>query len=96
MYDAFVFVRNELDNAQVTRKITEYDSSANVSGYELDRGDIKVWVLWSHDLANHTISLPGTPQAVYTWTPDNGPYASATPSASQSVGIFPVYLEWSK
>jgi hypothetical protein len=96
MYDAFVFVRNELDDAYVTRKITEYDSSASVAGYELDRGDIKVWVLWSHDLANHTISLPGTPKAVYTWTPGSGPYVPATPSASLNVGIFPVYLEWSK
>jgi hypothetical protein len=96
MYNAFTFARDELDDAYVTRKITEFDSSANVSGYELDRGDIKVWVLWSHDLANHTINLPGTPKAVYTWTPDNGPYESASPGPSQVVGIFPVYLEWSK
>jgi hypothetical protein len=96
MYDSFVFARNELDDATVTHEITQFDSSSNVDGYELDRGDIKVWVLWSHDLANHTISLPGTPKAVYTWKPDNGPYVSGTPSASQVVGIFPVYLEWTK
>ena len=96
MFNAFVFARNELENAQVTRQITEYDSGSNVAGYELDRGDIKVWVLWSHDLASHTISLPGTPKAVYTWTPNDGPYVSATPSTSLNVGVFPVYLEWSK
>jgi hypothetical protein len=96
MYGAFVFARNELKDASMTHQITDYNSSANVDGYEFDRGDIKVWVLWSLDLANHSISLPGTPKAVYTWTPANGPYASATPSASQNVGIFPVYLEWSK
>jgi hypothetical protein len=96
MYDAFVFARNELSYASMTLKITDYDSSANVAGYEFDRGDIRVWVLWSHDLLNHTISLPGTPEAVYTWTPNDGPYVSATPSASLDVGIFPVYVEWSK
>jgi hypothetical protein len=55
-----------------------------------------VWVIWSHDLSSHTITLPGTPKAVYTWTPNNGPYVSATPSTSLDVGVFPVYLEWSK
>jgi hypothetical protein len=96
MYDAFVFAREEIQDAYVTRKITEFDGSSNVSGYELDRGDIRVWVIWSHDLSSHTITLPGTPKAVYTWTPNNGPYASATPSTSLDVGVFPVYLEWSK
>jgi hypothetical protein len=96
MYDAFVFARNELDAARMTRKITDYDSNANVAGYEFDRGDIKVWVLWSHDLSNHTIRLPGTPLAIYRWTPNIGPYASVDPSSSLNVGIFPVYLEWSK
>lgn len=96
MYDAFVFARNELDTAQLSRKITEYESSSNVAGYEFDRGDIKVWVLWSNDLKGHSITLPDTPLAVYTWTPDNGPYTSVNPSSSLDVGVFPVYLEWSK
>jgi hypothetical protein len=94
-YDSYVFVRKELSNASVIRRITDYDSSA-VDGYEFDRGDVKVWVLWSHDLTSHAISLPGTPKAVYAWTPNDGPYVSATPSTSLDVGIFPVYLEWSK
>jgi hypothetical protein len=96
MYDAFVFARNELENARLIRTITDYQANANVSGYEFDRGDIVVWVLWSTDLSNHSIDLPGTPRAVYTWAPDDGPYVSASPSASLNVGVFPVYLEWSK
>ena len=96
MYDAFVFARNELDTAQLNRKITEYESGSNVAGYEFDRGDIKVWILWSDDLTNHSINLPSTPLAVYTWSPNNGPYKSINPSSSLDVGIFPVYLEWSK
>jgi hypothetical protein len=95
MYDAFVFARNELGDSHVASKITTYAGS-NVSGYAIDRGNINVWVLWSLDLQNHTINLPGTPKAVYTWTPNNGPYVASTPSASQDVGIFPVYLEWNK
>jgi hypothetical protein len=96
MFDAFKFARAELKDATVTRKITDYVSSANVAGYEFDRGDIRVWVLWSQDLANHTLSLPGTPRAVYTWTSNDGPYVSSTPGASLTVGMFPVYVEWSK
>jgi hypothetical protein len=96
MYDAFVFARKELDAAHLTREITDYASSANVAGYEFDRGDIRVWVLWSDDLTTHTIQLPSTPQAVYTWTPNNGPYVSVKPGSSLDVGIFPVYLEWGK
>jgi hypothetical protein len=95
MYDAFVFARDELADTHLASKITTY-AGANVSGYELDRGDIKVWVLWSLDLQTHTVTLPGTPKAVYTWTPNNGPYVPATPSTSQDIGIFPVYLEWTK
>lgn len=94
-YDSFVFVSKELGDAHLIRRITDYNGSA-VDGYEFDRGDIKVWVLWSLDLANHSISLPGTPKAVYTWTLNDGPYTSVTPGTSQDVGIFPVYLEWSK
>ncbi len=96
MLDAFKFARAELLDAKFVREITDYQSSANVSGYELDRGDIKLWVLWSQDLANHDINLPGTPKAVYTWTPDTGPYVSVTPSTLLNVGVFPVYIEWSK
>jgi hypothetical protein len=96
MYEAFVFARKELDAAHLTHQITDYASSANVAGYEFDRGDIRVWVLWSDDLTTHTIQLPSTPQAVYTWTPNNGLYISVKPGSSLDVGIFPVYLEWSK
>jgi hypothetical protein len=96
MYNAFVFARKELDAARLTREITDYENSANVAGYEFDRGDIKVWVLWSDDLTSHTINLPSTPLAVYTWTPNNGPYISVKPSSSLDIGIFPVYLDWSK
>jgi hypothetical protein len=96
MYDAFVFARKELDAAHLTHEINDYASSANVAGYEFDRGDIRVWVLWSDDLTTHTIQLPSTPRAVYTWTPNNGPYVSVKPVSSLDVGIFPVYLDWNK
>jgi hypothetical protein len=96
MYEAFVFARKELDAAHLTREITGYASGANVAGYEFDRGDIKVWVLWSQDLTSHPIQLPSTPQAIYTWIPNNGPYISVKPSSSLDIGIFPVYLDWSK
>ncbi len=61
-YDAYVFARLEMKNASYIRKITEY---GGVLGYELDRGDKVIWVLWSIDQNNHTINLPETPEAAF-------------------------------
>ena len=85
-YTAYQFSSSELRNSSWVRDITDY---AGVKGYEFNRGDRRIWVLWSLDGSSHTISLPGVPLAVHHV---NG--ASITPSVSITLGLEPIYFEW--
>ena len=85
-YTAFSFGRRELSTAVYVRDITEY---TGVKGYEFNRGDRRVWVVWSLDGSTHTMSLPGVPLAVW-----DSLGASVTPATSMSVTVKPLYLEW--
>jgi hypothetical protein len=86
-YDAYVFARAEMQNASFISKITSY---SNIMGYELDRGDKVIWIIWSTDGDNHTINLPETPETIY----DVFGFEDPSPSASLTVSPEPVYLEW--
>jgi hypothetical protein len=85
-YTAFQFARSELRNATWVRDITEYTV---VKGYELQRADHHIWVLWSLDGSTHTIPLPGVPLAAWDTLGNSVPVA-----ASMDVGLNPLYLEW--
>jgi hypothetical protein len=85
-YTAYQFSSSELRNSAWVRDITEY---TGVKGYEFNRGDRRIWVLWSLDGNSHTISLPGVPLAIYHV---NG--TSITPAGSITVTHEPLYLEW--
>jgi len=85
-YTAFQFARSELRDATFVREITEYD---HVKGYEFQRGDRRIWVLWSLDGASHPINLPGVPLAIYHV--DGTPIP---PVGSLTVTLEPLYLEW--
>ena len=58
-------------------------------GYAFNRGDRRIWVLWSLDGNAHNVNLGGTPVAVYD---DLG--NSISPSATLSVDLKPLYVEW--
>jgi hypothetical protein len=60
-YTALQFSRSELRDANWVRDITEY---AGVKGYEFQRGDRRIWVLWSLDGNMHLINLPGVPLVI--------------------------------
>jgi hypothetical protein len=85
-YTAFQFSRSELHNATWLRDLTEYPG---VKGYELNRGDRRIWVLWSLDGATHSISLPGVP--LVAWDALGN---SVSPAASMNAALNPLYLEW--
>ncbi len=84
-YTAFLFASQELKGTRFSRDL----SYTGVKGYELDREDIKIWVLWSLDGSSHTIALPGVPSGEYHV--DGTPIS---PNASLTVTLEPVYLEW--
>jgi hypothetical protein len=71
------------------REITEY---ACVKGYEFQRGDRRIWVMWSSDGNTHSISLPGVPLA--GWRVVELSVTPVNPGASMNVTLNPLYLEW--
>jgi hypothetical protein len=85
-YMALQFSRSELRDANWVRDITEY---AGVKGYEFQRGDRRIWVLWSLDGNTHLIDLPGVPLAAWDALGN-----SVTPATSMNVDLNPLYLEW--
>ena len=85
-YTAFKFARNELRDAVWLRDVAEY---SGVKGYEFQRGDRRIWVLWSLDGASHLVNLPGVPLAIY-----HVDGVSISPVGSLTVTLEPLYLEW--
>ncbi len=96
-YDAFETARNTLLDSKLLRAITEYRSFDPISnkdkgliGFEFDRGDLRIWMLWSLDGSPHTVTLPGIPiQAL-----DAVGNSLVVNGTSLTVDIKPVYLEW--
>ena len=85
-YTAYQFGRNELRNASFVREISEYP---NVKGYEFNRGDRRIWLVWSLDGSDHSTTLPGMPLAAWDALGNSIP-----PSATMDVTLNPLYLEW--
>jgi len=83
---ALQFSRNELYNAIWVRDVTEY---AGVKGYEFQRGNRRIWILWSLDGNTHSITLPDVPLAAWDTLGDSIP-----PAASINIDLNPFYLEW--
>ncbi len=86
-FNAFKFASMELRGVQPIGEITEYPG---VKGYEFNRGDRRIRILWSLDGMVHPITLPRVPLAVYhvEGTP-------ITPTNSLNVTLEPQYLEQS-
>jgi hypothetical protein len=90
-YTAFQFARSELRDATFAGDITASDigGASNVKGYKFNRGDRRIWALWSLDGATHSINLSGAPVAAWDALGN-----SVTPDASMNVSLNPLYLEW--
>jgi hypothetical protein len=90
-YLAYTYARQTLRDASFRQEITSYPG---VRVYEFHRGDRKVWVLWSMDNSVHAVTLPGVPEVIGQWDSASHQYVSGTRSATISIGLAPVYLEW--
>ncbi len=86
-YYAYQFASRELAGAVYTRAITEYPS---VKGYEFNRGDRVIWVVWSADGSSHSVT-PSRGVPLAAWDALGNTMAPASPI---SVGTPPLYLEW--
>ncbi len=87
----YQFASSKLNGITQFSEITQFDG---VTGYEFNgapcEGDIdcNVWILWSRDGANHTVSLPAAPLAVQDMygNPD-------TKNQTITVSLTPLYID---
>ncbi len=91
-YMAYQFSRQELRDANFLDEISSGDlgGEIGVKGYKFDRGDRKVWVLWSMDGGIHTVTFVSTPLAAWDMLG-----TGITPASIMEVDLEPLYLEWS-
>ena len=85
-FNAYKFMTKEVGDSKFSRTITNFPG---VLAYELNRGDRKIWILWSMDNSSKTLALGGTPLAKFDLYGNAG-----TPAASLTLDGSPVYLEW--
>ncbi len=92
-YKALQFARNKLANATFYGDINSADISGTpgVKGYKFQRGDNRVWLLWSLDGITHEISFAEKPKRV--WDALGNP---VSPITSIAITIKPLYLEWTR
>jgi len=87
---AFQTVKNSFGAAFFVRQIIEFD---NVMGYEFDRGDRIIWLIWSKDGSSELIYLPSVPLSA--WDVLNNPVpVPVLVTDPLQVGMEPIYLEW--
>lgn len=89
-FNTYKFAASFLKDSVFSREITEFP---DVMGYEFDRGDRLVWVLWSLDGSAHSVPLPETPLSVNEISADGSP-SSLTPGSSLNVTLAPLFVEW--
>jgi hypothetical protein len=62
-------------------------------GYEFDRGDRIIWLIWSKDGLSEPIYLPSIPLSA--WDVLNNPVpVPVLVTDPLQVGMEPIYLEW--
>jgi hypothetical protein len=87
-YISLQFSRLELRDAAFIRDITTF---AGVKGYEFNRGDRLIWVIWSKDGNSHNVSPSSTPLVAC----DTLGNCTNNPTLPIAVTLQPLYLEFS-
>ncbi len=86
-YTALSFARKELANAAY---VSPASVPSGVRGYEFLVGGKKVWVVWSEDGNDHSLTLPSTPTGVYD---SLGNAQAATNPLNVTFSGGPLYIE---
>lgn len=87
-YLALQFSRNELRDSVFVQSITAY---GGVMGYEFNRGDRRIWLLWSRDGYAHNVSPSPAPLVACDYLG----VCTSDPVLPLSITLSPVYLEFS-
>ncbi|MFN2264098.1 MAG: hypothetical protein ACK2UM_07535 [Anaerolineales bacterium] len=86
-YNALKFLSQELHSTTYSGRVLE---GSGVAGYEFKKNDLRIWVLWSPDEVNHTVTLPSSAKKAF-----NLYGAPRTFSGNQITVNRPVYIELS-
>ncbi len=85
-YSSYAFAVKELSGASYSRKITDYSS---IFGYEFNRSNLRIWLVWSADGQPREITLPSKPVAIWDVFGNHVPLQGTR----LEVGIQPLYVE---
>jgi hypothetical protein len=88
-YHAYSFAYKKLATSNSVEEKTDYGS--NVKEYEFKNAGKKLWVVWSLNGANQTVTLPQTPTAIWDMY---GNLQTDPPSTSFTVTLLPHYIEY--
>jgi hypothetical protein len=90
-FEAYDFASKKLGAARYSGAISSADlnGATGVRGYKFDRGDRRIWVIWSADGSDRSVNLSNTPVERYDLWGN-----SAGSGKSFTVGIMPLYVEW--
>jgi len=87
-YKAYSFAYKKLATSNSVEERTDYGS--NVKEYVFQKDGKTLWVVWSLDGANHTVTLPQTPTAI--WDMYGNPQTIT--GTSYTVTLLPQYIEY--
>jgi len=87
-YRAYSFAYKKLATSNSVEERTDYGS--NVKEYVFQNEGKTLWVVWSLDGANHTVTLPQTPTAI--WDMYGNPQTIT--GTSYTVTLLPQYIEY--
>jgi len=85
-YAAYRYAAQQFQGAT---SIVALQPAPGVRGYELQKRDTRVWVLWSTDTTTHNIALNTSPQSVLDLSGKQINGGSAV-----FVGPMPIYIQW--
>jgi hypothetical protein len=85
-YQALQFNTQKLDDTAYLGELSGYPG---VRGYLFGQGGDQVWVVWSLDGSQGSITLPAAPDAVYDAFGEK-----LTASAQIPITLAPIYIEW--
>ncbi|MFU8773348.1 MAG: hypothetical protein ACNA8H_13135, partial [Anaerolineales bacterium] len=85
-YFSYQFAQSQLHDAAFVRRVEEYPG---VFGYVFHHPERSMWLLWSADGEEHTITLPDIPLQAFDAF---GNEMSISPTVQ--VTLLPIYLEW--
>jgi hypothetical protein len=85
-YDAFKFAQEELKDSEYVREVSDNNQ---IKIFEFDRGDRRIWLMWSMKSTPTLVDLPGMPDAVYDALGN-----PITPSDPLAINWKTYYLEW--